>query len=58
MKASKMLIATLKEAPNEAIISSHILLTPFYTLLFLGGLQPLCAIGETSLIKVMFSSAV
>lgn len=26
MKASKMLIATLKEAPNEAIISSHILL--------------------------------
>lgn len=26
MKASKMLISTLKEAPNEAIISSHILL--------------------------------
>ncbi len=26
MKASKMLIATLKEAPNEAIIASHILL--------------------------------
>ncbi|MCM1259419.1 MAG: proline--tRNA ligase [Prevotella sp.] len=26
MKASKMLVATLKEAPNEAIISSHILL--------------------------------
>ena len=26
MKASRMLIATLKEAPNEAIISSHILL--------------------------------
>ena len=26
MKASKMLIATLKEAPNEAQISSHILL--------------------------------
>lgn len=26
MKASKMLIATLKEAPNEAVISSHILL--------------------------------
>ena len=26
MKASKMLLATLKEAPNEAIISSHILL--------------------------------
>ena len=26
MKASKMLIATLKEAPNEAIISSHVLL--------------------------------
>jgi prolyl-tRNA synthetase len=26
MKASKMLITTLKEAPNEAIISSHILL--------------------------------
>ena len=26
MKASKMLIATLKEAPNEAIIDSHILL--------------------------------
>ncbi len=26
MKASKMLIATLKEAPNEAIISSHTLL--------------------------------
>ena len=25
MKASRMLIATLKEAPNEAIISSHIL---------------------------------
>ena len=26
MKASKMLISTLKEAPNEAIIASHILL--------------------------------
>ena len=26
MKASKMLISTLKEAPNEAIIDSHILL--------------------------------
>ncbi len=26
MKASKMLIATLKEAPNEAIVASHILL--------------------------------
>ena len=26
MKASRMLIATLKEAPQEAIISSHILL--------------------------------
>ena len=26
MKASKMLIATLKETPNEAVISSHILL--------------------------------
>ena len=26
MKASKMLISTLKEAPNEAIIPSHILL--------------------------------
>lgn len=26
MKASRMLIATLKEAPNEAIISSHVLL--------------------------------
>ena len=26
MKASQMLIATLKEAPNEAVISSHILL--------------------------------
>ena len=26
MRASKMLLATLKEAPNEAIISSHILL--------------------------------
>ena len=26
MKASRMLVATLKEAPNEAIISSHILL--------------------------------
>ena len=26
MKASKMLIGTLKEAPNEAVISSHILL--------------------------------
>ena len=26
MKATKMLIPTLKEAPNEAIISSHILL--------------------------------
>lgn len=26
MRASKMLIATLKEAPNEAVISSHILL--------------------------------
>ena len=26
MKASRMLIATLKEAPNEAVISSHILL--------------------------------
>lgn len=26
MKASKMLIATLKEAPNEAVIASHILL--------------------------------
>ena len=25
MKASRMLIATLKEAPQEAIISSHIL---------------------------------
>lgn len=26
MKASKMLIATLKESPNEAVISSHVLL--------------------------------
>ena len=26
MKASKMLLGTLKEAPNEAIIDSHILL--------------------------------
>ena len=26
MKASRMFIATLKEAPQEAIISSHILL--------------------------------
>ena len=26
MKASKMLIATLKETPNEAVISSHVLL--------------------------------
>ena len=26
MRASKMLISTLKEAPNEAIIDSHILL--------------------------------
>ena len=26
MKASRMLISTLKETPNEAVISSHILL--------------------------------
>ena len=26
MKASKMLISTLKETPNEAVISSHVLL--------------------------------